>query len=394
MCRKIGKMGRAALLLLVPLAGCADPPDRHCFDDVECDGGFCSYGTCEAWRGRGERCEAWHYVDGAGFVETSSDCAPGFVCSAVSGKCGPPAPIGARCGLDGDCGAHPSFRRLDDPVCVPEGDEGRCAPPRTVEAGGECLGDRACAGGLLCRKNPGGRSTCRGPGGEGEGCERDAVRGAGAVVLCLPGLHCAAGESPICVPRIRSGEACPSSDSCMEGLICRSGACGYPSARAEACAADTECAAAFVCIAGSCAPPSTLGGPCDGRDHCEEGGQCILGICAPPSGDGGRCVQNDDCIEGLRCEMGTCRSSLTIGDACEGSYSCGPSHPCVNNVCSRTSGPGGVCGANVHCGDGLFCQAGVCVFARVDGAPCSYQSVCESGWCDYRVGACAPAPQR
>lgn len=392
--RAIGRMTPPLLLASMLLAGCADPPEpSRCFSSDQCEGGLCIEGGCVARKGAGEACTRWAHHDETGFLGAASDCALELACSSLSLRCSPPAPLGARCGDDGDCGAHPSYRSADDPVCVPGGGTSACASPRTVPPGGACQGDRACADGLRCMKNADDSSTCRGPGAEGELCDRGSYWREDPTPLCVPGLYCA-GTPPVCRARFELGEACEGAD-CLEGLVCRSASktCAWAAALSEACGGDSDCADGFACIVGSCAPPSPRGGPCSNHEHCTNGDRCILGACSSPSSPGLLCSNDDDCAAGLRCEMGSCRAHQAVpGDRCESDYSCLWLGPCVDNVCVEKSGTGGPCSDFSGCADGLFCQVGVCVQQRPDGAPCASSLECRSTICIGRPALCTPSP--
>lgn len=396
--------GRMALLLLtrVLLAGCAEPPVEPCYDDVECEDGFCYAGSCVARLGRGEDCGRLSAYDGSGLAK--SNCKIGLVCSSLSRLCEPPAPLGARCGDDGDCGAHPGYRSADAPICDPGADPPRCAAPRTIPAGGACLGDRACAGDLRCRKNTDGSSTCRGPGAEGDRCEHKIPSTPESVPQCMPGLYCGHGSPAVCRTHAGLEESCVDSE-CEEGLVCRraSRQCGYPSAVTGACDGDDDCAGDLICLVGSCAARSTTGAACGARDHCAVAGDvCVLGVCAAPSVDGRPCASSDDCASGLRCEMGTYAASASrkVGEPCQSRYACKAPGICLDDVCRYTGGPGETCGSANDCRAGLFCQSDVCVWRRPDGAPCTSDSECRSSFCAWIeaddapsgfVRACGPA---
>ncbi|HEY0839544.1 MAG TPA: hypothetical protein VGD74_05115 [Vulgatibacter sp.] len=379
------------LIHLVLLAGCAGPPEERCYDDVECAGGFCESGACVPRAQRGQSC--WRssaYHDGSGLVE--SNCAAGLVCASHSHRCESPAPMGARCGDDGDCGAHHGYRSADAPICDPATDPPRCAAPRSIPAGGACLGHRACGADLRCRANADGSSTCRGPGAVGEAC----VGRSGPPEpepSCEPGLYCAPGSPWTCQVRAGLGESCADSE-CEEGLVCRGGSrlCGYASAATEACGVDEDCRAGLVCIAGACAPRSSTGGPCDAEDHCAgDGDSCILGVCAARSVAGGPCAFPGDCAIGLRCDMGTCIATRKVGEPCQSHYACEARSICLDNVCRDTGGPGEPCDSASDCRAGLFCQSNVCVWRRPDGAPCRYDYECRSDACSWLSDDDAPS---
>jgi hypothetical protein len=341
----------------------------------------------------------------AEFAGLFDECAEGFCVR-------PEAPIGLEClgqcvAFKGDGDPCEAVDRCDDGLyCI----DGECSPPR--ELGEECE-NAVCEPGLTCAwESP---TTCRAPAPAGSDCVDDFD--------CMAPAVCIA-ES--CVVDVAEGAHCRSSETCEDGLYCR-----------------TE--------EQECAQPVPLGATCDGSfDECEVGSTCSSAepfTCVVALGAESEICGPWGCEEGLWCdtsatEAGVCLVRLGEGDDCPADGSCEPGFLCMGDgkchppgdadepcsltfsgtcladlFCDRETGlckaprdEGETCNPIVpvdSCQPGLYCAClspscpststghnveDVCVPQQADGESCAADQECESGYCLGEPSECVPAP--
>jgi len=195
-----------------------------CTEDAECaTGEICLDGECRAEE------DTCHF---------NTECGPGRVCidERCTTGCGldNPCPEGQMCGADGFC--------LNTP------------PPT-----GECVENSDCDAGQICL----------------DGACIDECTGTDDTE-CGEGRYCAAGGR--CRPDDRPSPFCVTDDDCMEGAVCRNGACRSP------CAEHAECPRFDVslnfCLDMVCATTNEATSDCDEASDCNPGQSCVDGICS------------------------------------------------------------------------------------------------------------------
>ncbi len=159
--------------------------------------------------------------------------------------CSPTCPLGAACGVSGDCASD---------VCT----NGSCAAPAcspTCASGAKCGGNADCASGV-CTNGACSSAACSPSCADGHGC--------GATSDCASGV-CTNGScaAPACSPTCAFGAACGGSADCASGA-CVSCACAAPSCSPTCppgnfCDSNGECASG-VCSGGKCQATYTFGG--------------------------------------------------------------------------------------------------------------------------------------
>lgn len=168
-----------------------------CFENTECESGFCSGGLCNPSFGAGQPCPSQDSAEcQGGFCDTADPANP--VCTAYSPE-GGLCPIGFEC--DPDAGL----------LCV----DGVCLLPPFAN-GTSCTNSAQCES-LSCFQDV---------------CESGAVIGATcriddpAVQPCILGSFCeapAGTQDGVCAELRRSGSACENSDQCWGECVVRFG---------------------------------------------------------------------------------------------------------------------------------------------------------------------------
>ena len=346
-----------------------------CANDQECSTGLCAYddlghrwctGTCQvaADCGTGYQCvdigqfnicqplnghrDSCNNVDIPGFggqCTASSQCAPGYGCTA-QGACEAPGMVGDRCELSSQlsdicvCG-----------VCIGTADEAYC---------------RACCGGT----------------GRCSGC---------IAQTCATGFGCFVVTNTaddVCAPTAgaTSCQACDGTHPCNDGMPCVAGRC------------HSFCNPDHPGRCQGCFPSTTAGvGVCGCSDQ-------IVGTGSPcgvqQSGDFLACSAGSWCVG----SPPTCLAVCTLGD----NTTCNAGQTCAlldgKAVCTGNSTPAGArCGASVgscsgtSCGTGLACYQGRCYEAC---NPTATASTCNPNYGCVAVpsgglgGVCACSDQR
>jgi hypothetical protein len=144
-----------------------------------------------------------------------------------------------------------------------------------------------------------------------------------------------------CAPRLAVGERChddPSVENeCVDGALCRAGAC------------------VAITVVGE-------GAACDHRvERCEEGLFCLEQRCRHPRSPpprGQRCGI-DLCAKGLACERGICVPARAAGESCAyDERHCGANRRCVGRYLASATPGDGVCGPGLPAGEP--CREGEC----------------------------------
>ena len=192
------------------------------------------------------------------------------------------------------------------------------------------------------------------------------------------------------------------------------------------------------CFAGQCVgdqPPTiqrgAIGEYCTQSEFCATGGYCDTAIlkCAALIHAGMPCTSSDECayglgcggstgarvckalpMEGESCPDGICRddaqycSATTtckkVGlppSACTTSAECSLFYPCdfATNMCKQGPALGQSCSGGTRCFEAnTFCDSATltCVALRANGGPCTNETQCTSGYCDFNAGQCAAPP--
>jgi hypothetical protein len=303
---------------------------------------------------------------------TSSDCGPGFVCSAdgeclsetsavdastsASGPCGV-CPTGTTCTLSGgtlQC-MNPDGVGLDASFAM---DTSLPSPVDDASADG---GSEAAPTGELCNAD----SQCTAA-GVGSKC----IDGLCTVEshLCSDGTQClVAGDScvdGVCIPTCGAREppcpagyacdfnrdvcsvnpvACTASSQCQGGAVCVDARCVAPCAPAEAGA---QCSTGQVCVNGGCIPDQQAHFTCqnDGSvgslaSTCDPSSVCLHGDCyATCDAEGGGCAVAGESCKSVTIAKGTfeaCATATTLGSDCDpavGSY-CSAPKLCLDGYC-------------------------------------------------------------
>lgn len=127
----------------------------------------------------------------------------------------------------------------------------------------------------------------------------------------------------------KENEACVSTASCVDDLVCDKGVCGHriEVGPGKQCANIGEyCSQGFTCVvigAGpvrQCVARANKGAPCAGDDSCLEGLRCVGGVCIDGLETASDCLADKDCASGF-CEpfASKCSSSIRFaegGSAC------------------------------------------------------------------------------
>jgi hypothetical protein len=178
------------------------------------------------------------------------------------------------------------------------------------------------------------------------------------------------------------------------GASCCLGTCGQPLATGAACTSSTECAAGNYCSSqGTCQPQGAQGQSCTYNSQCQSGLSCDnnsgSGTCAPYVKDGQACTPDGaDCenINGF-CDptTGKCRARLAVGAACsvpDGGISrlnagCAFYADCREGICVALPGPGEACSVPDSGYAALACMVGTCtngVCQQTVNPPCTVAS--------------------
>jgi len=132
---------------------------------------------------------------------------------------------------------------------------------------------------------------------------------------------------------------------------------------------DPDCDAAFqgkVEIGGACAGDFDCADPSASCQGASSGG---LGACTSPPGEGEPCADGL-CAEGLTCRFAPSGSTLQCLSPTPNGAECTFDSDCQSKYCDFTTG--------------------VCTATQPAGGPCATNSSCASGYCDTAAGACAP----
>jgi hypothetical protein len=260
-----------------------------------------------------------------------------------------------------------------------------------VGPGGQCLSKQECTTASAGCYNPNLTcpGTCATAGAAGALCSTSTYS---RYPVCGSAFYCdTSTASPVCAPRVASGQPCPSgnSSSCAAGNYC------------------TPAGALYQCV-----PQLILGAPCTGYSQCAEPSlYCdpATSLCAPVNAAvplGGTCdYQFVRCASGLWCDTSLpvykCAATLPLGALCSGDSACGSAGlSCVSDSpssatshCRYRLAEGAACTVGVNgCQEGLYCNgaaaggAGTCVRSPTVGHACGTilgeRVFCLDGWCD------------
>lgn len=405
-----------------------------CIDSrLGCNGAPCSR-RCTAGGSLGESCRGSALACDAPFACIDGVCqaqpAPGTPCTGS--ECGPLM----RC-RSNVCERLPTAGQAClDFSCVPSAycDSSRICRARKA-AGVSCLGDSECSDGTFCR------TVCTALGTPGAlcrdtdecvataSCFRGSCRTRGATgAPCANYLDCENGScddvTRLCAVSapVGPGQACSSARYCSSPEVCRNkvvpadggvatpGRCGPPQL-GDDCFSGYQCAERQTCddTSNTCVA-ATRGGPCDTDSNCPSGDYCTAArICAQRAATGQICErQRSSCATAREVCLLTstpgeyrCQPLPGLGAACV--ETCAFPTACVNRTCVAAGRPGQPCltptADNCLTGiclgpDGGFASGadGRCAQPLANGARCSYDSSCQSGFCD-RIGGsvCRPS---
>jgi len=160
----------------------------------------------------------------------------------------------------------------------------------TVDAGGACSHPEECKSGLTCAgyvytsgKGITKDGTCKAPAALGESCVGAVEPLFAGTPECQPGLYCQKGT---CAARAPIDGDCTFGVRCIEGAVCRGGACfAGLGGEGDACnmGSTRQCAAPFACGADNkCVARRAAGESCSSTSECE--GSCVNGQCVSVCG--------------------------------------------------------------------------------------------------------------
>ncbi len=343
---------------------CVEP--AVCAEDVDClDGRICLDGACATPCGEAADCPGAQQCAMGRCAEpdvctADLDCVADRLC--VADACADPC---GRAGCPGGLVCDGGSGRCDE--ADPCADDGGCFAGRRCAEGlcvDPCVEDAECVGAEVCREG-----LCIMP----VDCDFDAA--------CGPGRVCVEGACQ---------DGCPAMP-CPEGAICdnASGRCVVPGGCVEA----ADCQGAQTCEGGFCVEPAF----CNGDVDCLEGRVCRDGACV------GLCERDVDCAGSQLCEGGQCVEGPRCGDDddCLGGRRCAPDlaaciDPCPDGFC-----PGGLacvdglcteppaCNDDVDCAGTRFCRLNACFSAGLDG-PCEGRDACPEACVDFDCADAVP----
>lgn len=252
----------------------------QCFDDEDCEGGYCDDGTCESYQRRDTGGESADATDGGGVPDVEAD--GGMEAdSGTETDTGTDAESCSGCLFDDN--------NQSGTQCVPGTDDGACG------SGGEQC--KECGGGEECNDqgqcvevqcSPLNCDGCCQNGDCKDGTEKSACGSEGEQCASCQGQSKCLAES--------LGGSCQTCNGCWEGNVCESGtsdsACGNGG---ESC---TSCGSQETCDSGTCVEKAQdCSATCDG---CCTGGSCRAGTSDTACGaDGDYCRS---CQTGFTCE--------------------------------------------------------------------------------------------
>ena len=224
--------------------------------------------------------------------------------------------------------------------------------------GGPCLAEAACDAG----------GACTGKAKVGAPCPAGPCHAA-AAGSCQTNGTC--GGQPVA-----DGSPCDPTGGCVEGSVCKAGACVYGTTTKQGCGYNPTCGQRICCDQAHLADPACSGqaglcvvvptlGPC--KSDIDWQSSCKFNLCTGSMGDTWACQQ-------------WATKGCGTGNACSGWYQCdGGNGQCVkvNNppmcdfkpvtkACHVSACVGGGCGAvpglnGLNCGPGRICADGQCV---------------------------------
>jgi hypothetical protein len=226
-----------------------------------------------------------------------------------------------------------------------------------VPAGGDCLGDEECAGGVCVGADCGGH----------------------CVPYAAPGSACMPSGAPPAM-------ACDPTFAWCDGSVCQ-----VHKQPGDACAQDRECAFDYVCVVGKCDDPVRLseGDACNAgaQPPCKDGLRCDeTGTCVKPGVAGAACTRPTACSDGLACIAGQCAPWLDAGGACTmasatSASGCPATQACAGTSCvamAKKGAPNAACTVDDDCADRLWCNSGFCSHRSGVGAGCMSDHECIS----------------
>jgi hypothetical protein len=327
-----------------------------------------------------------------------------------------PLPIGALCGVSGDCLSGFCV----DGVCCDTSCTDLCV---ACTAAKKSSGSDGTCGNVAPGTNPDnecatqGASTC---------LQNGFCNGSGACQVYANGTVCVAAFCSGAV--LNKADLCNGGGSCVDSgtqdcapYACSGGAC------LTTCFNDTHCAATAYCTGSTCTSKKGLGTACGGTNECQSG-FCVDGVCcnnactafcaacsaakkgAPPDGTCGNiapgadpddectaqgastCLQDGFCngsgacqvyANGTVCVAPSCSGSiLNKADLCNGYGSCVDSgtqdctpYACSGNACLTT------CSNDSQCAATAYCAGSTCTTKKGPGVSCGGTQQCQSGFC-------------
>jgi hypothetical protein len=208
-----------------------------------------------------------------------------------------------------------------------------------------------------------------------EECISLSCIGSDSEIACMTGT-CSAGD-PARVGPYPIGSRCFGVGQCVAGAFCDqvSSMCVALLSATQACTGSWECDYGLGCIgatgARTCQPLPTEGQPCadglcrDDGQYCSNANICTR-VGLPPTA----CTSSSQCSVYYPCDFtaGTCKQGPAVGQPCNSSTRC--------------------FAAGTYCDSSSF----TCAAVKPDGSACIGELECESEYCDFDLGTCAPEP--